>query len=614
MRHRGRREMWVAAQIAVLAAGLLTLIGAAPSAAVIVRLGGGAALSYQPIPGAAVTMPQRFDAAFHNLDYSGGPVMPSNTNYAFYWSPAGAPEYPADYRLGLARYFEDLAHDSGGSENVDSVATQYNDASGAHAAYDSHYAGAILDTNPYPSSGCAEVVPRCLADYQIQAELKGYLTAHGLPMDLRHEYFVLLPPGVESCFGTGNSSCSAGTVSHPRESFCAYHSDVHVAATKAVIVYANDPYVAGGICDDGNHPNGSTADATISGGLSHEHNESVTDPEPNSSWTDWATGASTGFENGDKCRTFNPATEYGTPLGTAPNGAKYDQVLNGHLYWYQQEWSNQGHRCLQRFTFSGEAPKASYTFQAGAEEATFNAAGSTAPGGVAYYDWQVGESGAKQFESTVPAFVLSAAPGVRRVSLTVFAADGTGNATSHLVNIGGQGLPSIVRLWPSRGPVEGGTTVTITGINLGGTVSGVSFGSVAAASFTEASPTKLIAVAPASAAGTVDVTVTTSSGTSSLSTADRYSFGPPKVTGVSPNSGPKGGGTSVSISGRGFAAGGTATSIKFGGLRASGVACQSSTACTATAPRARTAGLVEVSATVNGVRSSKLAAAHFTYR
>ena len=29
------------------------------------------------------------------------------------------------------------------------------------------------------------------------------------------------------------------------------------------------------------------------------------------------------------------------PLGTASNGAKYNQVINGHFYWYQQEWSNQ---------------------------------------------------------------------------------------------------------------------------------------------------------------------------------------------------------------------------------------------------------------------------------
>ena len=53
---------------------------------------------------------------------------------------------------GLEQFFTDLAHDSGGHQNVDSVATQYNDATGASRDYDSHFGGAILDTDPYPAS------------------------------------------------------------------------------------------------------------------------------------------------------------------------------------------------------------------------------------------------------------------------------------------------------------------------------------------------------------------------------------------------------------------------------------------------------------------------------
>ena len=279
----------------------------------------------------------------------------SNTNYTFYWAPSGSPAYPSDYQPGLNQFFSDLAHDSGGTENVDSVATQYNDAAGEHAGYNSHFGGAIVDTDPYPANGCA-VAKICLSDSQIRAELVSYLKAQKLPMDLAHEYFVLLPPGVESCFGSGNAYCSAGIEPHEREEFCAYHGAEQLAGGVGVIVFSNDPYVAGGTCDDGNHPNGSTADATISGGLSHEHNESLTDPEPNNAWTDWASGGSTGYEDGDKCRTFSPESEFGTPLGTAPDGAKYNQVINGHLYWYQQEWSNQGHTCLQRYTLTGSEP------------------------------------------------------------------------------------------------------------------------------------------------------------------------------------------------------------------------------------------------------------------
>ena len=54
-------------------------------------------------------------------------------------------------------------------------------------------------------------------------------------------------------------------------------------------------------CDDGNHPNGTTSDGVLEGGLSHEHVESITDPEPNNAWTDFANGEPTGYEIGDKC-------------------------------------------------------------------------------------------------------------------------------------------------------------------------------------------------------------------------------------------------------------------------------------------------------------------------
>ena len=37
-----------------------------------------------------------------------------------------------------------------------------------------------------------------------------------------------------------------------------------------------------------------------------------------------------------------------TPLGTAPDGSRYNQLINGHEYWYQQEWSNKTSSCKQR--------------------------------------------------------------------------------------------------------------------------------------------------------------------------------------------------------------------------------------------------------------------------
>jgi hypothetical protein len=74
-------------------------------------------------------------------------------------------------------------------------------------------------------------------------------------------------------------------------------------------------------------------------------------------------------------------------------------------------------------------------------------------------------------------------------------------------------------------------------------------------------------------------------------------------TGVNPNTGPKSGGTSVTVTGVGFALGKTATAIRFGTTKSKSVNCTSSTECTAVAP-AHEVGVVDVKATVNTLSSA----------
>lgn len=329
----------------MLATLLLGVLGVPGASAVITQVGP-TTLSYQPLQGAArpVKAPAKKRATrsgrgarVQALEYHGGPVMSSNTNYALYWDPAGAPAYPAGYEAGINRYFEDLAHDSGGLQNTDSVLTQYKDSAGEHANYSSHFGGALADSNPYPASGCA-AAPICLTDEQLRAELTRYVAEHKLPADLSHEYFLLTPATVESCFEALGRKCSVGA-SHA--TFCSYHG--HIPVVGGVIIYANDPFINETGCDPGEqHPNNNASDATIGGGLAHEHSESVTDPELNA-WYD-----ARGNEVADKCATGKESSEFGQALGLAPDGAKYNQLLNGDLYYYPQEWSNEAGTCLQR--------------------------------------------------------------------------------------------------------------------------------------------------------------------------------------------------------------------------------------------------------------------------
>jgi PKD repeat protein len=395
-------------------------------------------MAYVPLRGAKGT---GFDRVFTNMDYNGGPVMPSNTDYMVLWSPTGLSAYPAGYVSGLKTFFRDLARDSGGHQNVDSVSAQYNDLTGAFARYQTTFGGALVDTDSYPPAECPAAAPvtACLTDAQIQAELEHFVASRGLKTDLSHEYFLLTPPHVETCFSNDpNASppfggCSAGEPSN-LAFFCAYHENTSLSP---LLIYADDPFDATNpLCEDGNNPTGSIAGGEINGGLSHEQNESVTDPLPNDAWTNGA-GALQGFEVGDQCVGM-----FGTPLGTH-NGAKYNQVINGHFYWFQEEWSNQSHSCLQRLTPTRARPHAKFTVTAGSGlTLNFDARGSSAPGGVAEYVWQFNDAfGAQTIEQTTPT-ISHAFPsaGAYSVGLTVMANDGTSAGVGGIVTTGQSGI------------------------------------------------------------------------------------------------------------------------------------------------------------------------------
>src|SRR5213082_2418259 len=150
MRFRQRRLLMT---LVIGGAVAVSAIAASSASAVIKSLPNGQAVSYQPVRSAA-SAPSPFDLAFNNMDYNGGPVMPSNTDYMVLWSPGGVSAYPAGYIAGLRTYFTDLAHDRGGHQNVDSVSAQYNDLAGAFTRYQVTFGGVLVDTDPYPPTQC----------------------------------------------------------------------------------------------------------------------------------------------------------------------------------------------------------------------------------------------------------------------------------------------------------------------------------------------------------------------------------------------------------------------------------------------------------------------------
>lgn len=227
---------------------------------------------------------------------------------------------------------------------------------------------------------------------------------------------------------------------------------------------------------------------------------------------------------------------------------------------------------------------------------------------------QFGPTNATSFTVNSTSSITAISPaGAGRVDVTVTTPGGT-SATSAADQFSYLARPTVTKLKPTNGPVTGGTSVTITGTNFIGATA-VKFGSTNASSFavsTVKGVTSITAVSPPMAAGIADVTVTTPGGTSAISSADRFKF-LPTVSGLSPNSGSQVGGTSVTVSGTGFALGKTATIFKFGGTKkATSVNCIATTECTVVSP-AHAVGTVDVKATVNKVSSAKTAADQFTY-
>jgi hypothetical protein len=153
------------------------------------------------------------------------------------------------------------------------------------------------------------------------------------------------------------------------------------------------------------------------------------------------------------------------------------------------------------------------------------------------------------------------------------------------------------------------SSVIVTGTGFTG-ASAVDFGSTAATSFTVNSFTQLTAVSPAGGAGTVDVTVTTLSGTSAISAADQFTYeAAPTVSAVSPSGGPTGGGTRVTLTGTNLIG---ASAVDFGPSAATNFIVGSATQLTVTSP-AGTVGTVDIIVISPAGTSTSSAADEFTY-
>jgi hypothetical protein len=275
--------------------------------------------------------------------YHGGSVMRGVTIHTIFWAPSG---YRFDgspaagvlgYKQMLQRFFTDVAHDSGSQSNVFSVLPEFADrrGQGHYAITYSAAADSIDVSDPYPPAGkqCPSPasVATCVTDLQVQRELDKVIQAHDPSGHGLHDlWFVFLPPDVDTCIQVGSCGTNA---------YAGYHSLSNLGHGPTIYALVPDPLIEftppPGADPQGNPEAESSIDTSA-----HETVEAITNPEGDG-WMD-----PNGFEVGDKCE--NP--EDGTPLGYAPNGSPYDQLIGGDKFLVQMMWSNARSGCVQRST------------------------------------------------------------------------------------------------------------------------------------------------------------------------------------------------------------------------------------------------------------------------
>jgi len=164
-------------------------------------------------------------------------------------------------------------------------------------------------------------------------------------------------------------------------------------------------------------------------------------------------------------------------------------------------------------------------------------------------------------------------------------------------------MPTVNSITSDVGSAAGGNTVTINGTGFYGVTgaSGVTFDGVNATSYTVDSSTKITAVVPAHASGTVEVVVSTPEGSSPTGgPANDYIYADaPTITSITPSRGVIAGGTTVTINGTGFYGMSGASAVTFGGTNAASYTVDSPTQITAHVP-AHAVGSVDVVVTAAG--------------
>jgi len=155
-----------------------------------------------------------------------------------------------------------------------------------------------------------------LSDSKIKTIVSNAISSARLPKDANALYFVLTSSDVAESSGF----CSQ---------YCGWHTHASISGSDIKYAFIGNPDRCPSACEaQTTSPNGDSGADGMASVMTHEAEETVTDPDLNA-WYD-----SSGAEDADKC-----AWKFG-PTSKAGNGAAYNQTLAGLHWLIQMEWEN----------------------------------------------------------------------------------------------------------------------------------------------------------------------------------------------------------------------------------------------------------------------------------
>ena len=233
----------------------------------------------------------------NGISYHGGPVMLGNVAIYYIW-------YGNWSGNSATTILGDLASNIGGSPYYNINTTYYN-GSGQHV---SNVATFLASRNDNYSRGTA------LTDTDIRTIVTTAISS-GLPSDPNGVYFVLTSADVNETSGF----CTQ---------YCGWHTHASIGGTDIKYAFIGNPDRCPSACEAQSvGPNGNAGADGMASIISHEFEESTSDPDLNA-WFD-----NRGAENADKC-----AWTFGTTYTV--NGAQANMHLGSRDFLIQRNWVN----------------------------------------------------------------------------------------------------------------------------------------------------------------------------------------------------------------------------------------------------------------------------------